>query len=536
MKHVMYSARTGKYYIATQGDQTYTNGIYVVASSTGTLATATFTTNYYVGVGYAGSDANCPMTMVDNGTNVGICCTVNGSVHSFYYGASFNTASTALLTAAQVYSPVNVATVGAKSFWLNNTLISIAGNSNGISPILAVATGATCSTGISANLHFPLMASFPVNGASMLQWSGLTYMGGSFYAVNGQTYYSSSEWYGYWTFMYKMNAAMTLLSCPVAPIQTPIGPISYPNSLGMSSGRLTSGGTGVVWAGYINTTNAYLGFNTLFVFNGTTFVASVINTSSPVNAATLSNSLELITGQPASCLTLPKWSSLLNAYVQSSPPSQYDSNQINSANVSSSATLSGTPTVLMNPMAGNTNTNVLALDVLSNGIPVGIFSGYVSTWQYYAMINNGTQNFNLGSVYGVGGTIFGMWEIDSGGFTYLVIINGTVMWVWRVAVGGAPVPIISGLTLQGNAIVSNSTGLRRVFSYNGSFYLADTGITSGRNSYVLTPSGPTFNVALAEFYMPGDTNPLVLQTHTQIRQALQSLTRLLRRLFTFQLV
>jgi hypothetical protein len=147
------------------------------------------------------------------------------------------------------------------------------------------------------------------------------------------------------------------------------------------------------------------------------------------------------------------------------------------------------------------------LDVLSNGMVVVLASYYSSPyWQYTLTLNNGTQNIALTG--GAAISNYAMWEIDYGGYVYLACMLGASLYVWRLASTGAPIPVISGLTVPLTISTPISTTLRRVFSYNGSFLLGDSGTqpTTTRNSIALTPSNGTFTVTPAELYVPGDIN------------------------------
>ena len=508
IKHVMYSSRTAKYYLAISSNTATTGEVYVAVSSTGTLASATFTTPYAVGVGlYANA---LPLTMVDNGTNVGICFTYSSGAHYFWYGASFTTSSTAILTAAQMQGAYGTNATGyapsAKSWWINGLLITICGGQQTQPAILANSSGATCSTGLAISLYFPMAANA---GASTwnVQWSGLTYLSGSYYAVNGTAYYSGSTFNYFWAFLYKLNAALTLLSCPVAPIPNIYtGTISYPANIGISAGRLNGAGTGINWVGYLTNNGGSQNFSAIFTFNGATFTTSQVTSATAGSGGYQSNMP--VNGQPASCLALPKWSSLLNTYVMALPCVTADSATGYSALVVTSATLSGAPasTLVSSGNASASGGQINMLDVLSNGMVVVLASYYSSPyWQYALTLNNGTQNIALTS--GTAISNYAMWEIDYGGYVYLACVLGSSLSVWRLNATGAPIPVIGGLAVA-FALSTISTTLRRVFSYNGAFLLGDSGAqpTTARNAIALTPNNGTFAVTPAELYVPGDIN------------------------------
>jgi hypothetical protein len=509
VKHVMYSSRTAKYYLAISSNATTSGQVCVAVSSTGTLATATFTTTYGAGTGLYASQL--PLTMVDTGTNVGVCFTSNNGAHYFWYGASFATNSTAILTAAQMQSPYGTNATGyapsAKSWWINGLLITICGGQSSQPAILANSAGATCSTGLAISLYFPMAANA---GASTwnVQWSGLTYLSGSYYAVNGTAYYSGSTFNYFWAFLYKLNAALTLLSCPVAPIPNIYtGTISYPANIGISAGRLNGAGTGINWVGYLTNNGGSQNFSTIFTFNGTTFTTSQVTSATAGSGGYQSNMP--VNGQPASCLALPKWSSLLNTYVMALPCVTADSATGYSALVVTSATLSGAPasTLVSSGNASASGGQINMLDVLSNGMVVVLASYYSSPyWQYTLTLNNGTQNIALAGSTAISN--YAMWEIDYGGYVYLACMLGASLYVWRLASTSAPIPVISALTVPLTISTPISTTLRRVFSYNGSFLLGDSGTqpTTTRNSIALTPSNGTFTVTPAELYVPGDIN------------------------------
>ncbi len=518
IKHVFYSARTGKYYLAVSNNNTTAEQMYVAVSSTGTLATANFTTTYYVGLGYTGSFNGSAMQMVDNGTNVGLCASYGSGGHYFYYGASFNTLSSAILTPAQLQG-YSGAINFAKSYWLNNTLITICGGGNA-PPMLVTSNGATCASNVAIVLCFPV-ATYVYTGGLNIQWSGLTYLNGAYYAVNGIPYYYSplGVYYYYWAFMYKLNAALTLMSCPVAPVTAYGGGSSngmvYTTTYGISSGRIGAGGTSINWAGY-NTQNYNSSvYNPIFTFNGTTFVVNGVN--SP-NANGGYQSTLAVAGVPSSCLALPKWSSLLNTYVMALPMQTYDVNSNYPALVVTSATLNGNPaSTLVNAGIDTRTSDIDALDVLSNGMVVALTSYYVPNGGYpftsYTLtINNGTQNYSVWGGQTIGN--FGLWEIDYGGYTYLVFAftagyqgTSSALYVWRLSTTGAPVAVVNNYPIT--MTITGGTTLCRVFNYNGSFYLGDAaGVpASSRNAFMLTPSAGSFNINVAELYVPGDNWP-----------------------------
>jgi len=166
---------------------------------------------------------------------------------------------------------------------------------------------------------------------------------------------------------------------------------------------------------------------------------------------------------------------------------------------------------------------------MSNGMVVALsdYQGGGST-QFALTLNNGTSNFTLatssaGNGYGgasASGMGWAMWEVVYGGVSYLVVLSNfssvNVINVWKCAVGVSPVQVTfnqpcTTLNPYGGGALGNINGLRRVFSYNGSFYLGDIApaspTVSNRNSMMLTPFAESFTFTPAYLYTNGDTNP-----------------------------
>jgi hypothetical protein len=301
-----------------------------------------------------------------------------------------------------------------------------------------------------------------------------------------------------------------LLSCPVAPIPNIYtGTISYPANIGISAGRLNGAGTGINWVGYLTNNGGSQNFSAIFTFNGAAFTTSQVTSATAGSGGYQSNMP--VNGQPASCLALPKWSSLLNTYVMALPCATSDASSTYPALVVTSTTLSGAPasTLISSGATSSSGGQINMLDVLSNGMVVALTSYYYNSayWLFTLTLNNGAQNITLASVGSL--TSYAMWEIDYGGYVYLVFVQASTLYVWRLATTGAPIPVISGLTVPLTISTPISTTLRRVFSYNGSFLLGDSGAqpTNARNAIALTPNNNgTFTVTPAELYVPGDIN------------------------------
>jgi len=511
---VFYSSRTGLYYIGLIDQASTANMVAMAVSTTGTLATATWTTTQI----QAAVNSTANVNIIDTGTNVGVTfTTLSGPGHYFFYGSSFSN-STPLLTTAQItmFDDTNYRQ-SAKSIWLNNTLFTVYASNGGsygarINPMLVTSSGPTCSTGLNVSLWF----AYAPFGQAFTQylWSGASYLAGSYYMVQCFPAYKTA--YAGYNFLvgclFKINSSFTTFSCPVPPASGYVVAMSaYVPSMVLSTGQPTSGATGINWMAY--QTGNSTAFNPIFTYNGGVFtIASGIT---PAYGGQYGMSCgQPIAGQPASCVAVPKWSSLLNTYVMANPAYGYDTNSPYPAIVGTSTTLIGAPTALITA-AGVTSHQALidSMDVLSNGMVVAVTQVWNGSQNISQLIvNNGTVNTNLGPQLSGSYNAYAIWEVVSGGSSYLVYIyqnaiGAYLMNIWKMSTTGVPPLVLSAYPVNNlNLLNTVTNNLRRVFSYNGSFYLGDAvGATPiARNSLMLTPSNGSFTVAPAYLYVGGD--------------------------------
>jgi len=543
IKQVFYSARTGLYYLAVTATNTSTTGAYTVVSTTGTLATAAWT-NYYSGAA-TNTSVNAQSSnidIVDTGTNVGILFTSSGITHNFYYGASYNTASSNIMTSAQIEFvdalSTNLGT--AKSIWLNGNLITIYANqisnillgstarSNGW---LIVSSGATCTTGITTSLQFPNTNTYYSTTLPQSQvWGGVSYLGGSYYAAASiMVQYTGGGWNQMAMYLFKINSSFTTFSCPVpAVLSATTSAIacnvsgSGTNMMAISAGRLNSTGTAINWVGYVWSAinNFSFNFTPIFSFNGTS-LTYVGNLPSSASSAGSSGSYSSgTTNLPGSAPSIPKWSSLYNAYVYASPCIALDSSVTTySGVVNTNTTLTGTPSPLISFACGGAGRYgaVTSVDVLSNGMVLA--TGVESTSSYYVQIATGNTAVTLIST---SSPYFGLWEIVYNGSSYLAVLytsgSNLVLNVWKLNPYGPLQLIVNGyvvsnITLTGISPVNvpwgTPPGLRRVVSNNGSYFLADAlaANTTSRNALMLTPNNGTFTISPVYLYIGSDYTP-----------------------------
>lgn len=544
IKQVFYSSRTGLYYLAATGSNTSTTGAYIIVSTTSTLTTAAWT-NYYSGLGTNTSVTSTAsnIDVIDTGTNVGITFTNTSLTHNFYYGASYNTASANIMTTAQTQQLDTTSTSlsTAKSFWLNNTLITIYSNSyyypaayatsNRGNCWIITSNGATAASSITASLMIPNTVNYytAAYNQNMLM-TGLTYLSGSYYAGWGAPVLTTGQTCNaLMMYLIKINSSFTTFSCPYTPAVCTatssflINMASNQNLLFLSSGRLNGAGTSINWVGFFSSGNITQtsNFSPVFTFNGTalSYVGNL-----PTSAGTAGSggtySGTIITNQPSATPSLPKWSSLYSAYVYASPCIALDSSATTlSAIVATNTSLTGTASPLISyPCdAANKYATVTSIDILSNGMIVST-GGINNNTTYYLYVATGNAVVSLtNNTTG----IFALWEIVYGGSSYLVAISnvsGTnTLSIWKLNINGPVEIVIQSYSVTNLSIPYVGTNpaqaaisvLRRVISYNGSFILADALPTNtvSRNSLMLTPSNGGFTISQVYLYIGSEYAP-----------------------------
>jgi len=532
LNNAFYSSRTGLYYLAV----TTSNYTYVAVSTTGTLASAGWTaySTGYLAVGNAGT-AN--INFIDTGTWVGPVFSSSIYGTYFYYGASYNTMSSPIIAAAQQMTLETATSAyyqGCKAMWLNNTLIVAYSGQPDPSyayqrpnALLAVASGATCSSGIAINLWFPVscIGGSPPQWGS---WSGISWLNGAYYAAAGAfSAQGATYFYYYAMFLYKIAASLATFSCPLAPVSGYCGvALESCTQMTLSCPMPTPNGTGLYWALSQNS-NAYpqqgIANILVFSFNGTALASCALSPSSTSLIAANTNSVNgyCIAGQPNGSVSVPKWSSLLNAYVLALPAGVESSGSGSTAAVAvgtvptlSTSSLSNLITVA--PGSSGTWTNVFGLDVLSSG-------GVVMVIQNSTLLNL-SVDFGAGvinvfsSAYNNNGGYtpnnYAIWEIVSGGISYLAYAyqnTNTYLNVYKLSTTGGPTLVVNAYPVTNlNLAATVTNNLRRVFNINGSYYLGDTAAasTSVRNSLALTPNGlGSFSISPEWLQVSGDATP-----------------------------
>jgi hypothetical protein len=524
INNIFYSTRTGLYYIAA----TVVNSqLYMLVSTTNTLLSASWTQNSTGCVPFGSSAYSVNANIIDTGTWVGVVCQSNGDTANFYYGTSYSTVSSpALQTYQQTILLDSTAAYlqGVKAMWLNNTLVVTSSTqmdyyfgyqrANGT---LTIATGATCSVAITTSLAFPLSYLAGSVPAQYNSWSGITYFQGSYYAGAGAIAWPSGYYYA--MFVFKLNAALTTFSCPVPPSLSTANlnvQCNYCQQYVLSAPQVNSAGTGIYWSGYANANAAagvaaWYGIQTLliFTFNGITLSSTSLlgpagfnyNTNVTINGPS-------IAGQPGGAVCIPKWSSLLNAYVMAYPASGYvESVAVSTIPNLTSPTGTNVTSILTIPGAASTTLNIAGLDVLSTGAVVAVVTSN-SIPILYVISGSVITNLNVQA----SANYFAIWEVICNGTSYLAYASNLnsvqTLNIYKLSTTDGPTLVLGSFpipTLNLAPIVTPN--LRRVFSYNGSFYLGDTQSSSPqttRNSLMLTPNNGSFTVTPAHLQVSGD--------------------------------
>jgi hypothetical protein len=533
LNNVFYSARTGLYYLAA----TISNYTYVAVSTTGTLASAGWTA-YSTGYLAVGNSATANINFIDTGTWVGpvFSTTVYGTY--FFYGASYNTLSSPILTAAQQMTLETAASVyyqGCKAMWLNNALIvAYSGQPDPTyayqrpNALLAVASGATCSSGIGINLWFPV-SSTGVSPPQWGSWSGVTWFNGAYYAAAGAfSAQGATYFYYYALFLYKIASSLATFSCPLAPVSEVFGvALESCTQMTLSCPMPTPNGTGLYWAASQNS-NAYpqqaVSTIVVFSFNGSVLTACSLSPSSSSLTGTNTSSINgySIAGQPNGSVSVPKWSSLLNAYVLALPATASYSGTGSTAAVAVGTVPSLSSSSLSNLITSASWssaqwTNVFGLDVLSSGGVVMVIQSSTSLSLSVCfgagVINvfSSTYNNNVGNNTP---NSYAMWEIVSNGVSYLAYAyqnTNTYLNIYKLSTTDGPTLVVNACPIPNlNLAATVTNNLRRAFNINGSFYLGDTAAASStvRNSLMLTPNGlGSFSITPEWLQVAGDATP-----------------------------
>jgi hypothetical protein len=401
--------------------------------------------------------------------------------------------------------------------------------------MVAVATGATCSTGIAINLWFPV-SQIGNTSAQWMSWSGVANWNGAYYAGAGVLTYSGASIYDYTFFLFKLNAALTTLSCPAVPVSQYIGIAAQTaTQYILSSPMLIAAGAGLYWVAMQNSSGNYLQQVSnlpVFSYNGGSItngiIGSAYGTTSGISTSSTTVQGYTLPGQPSGNVCTPKWSGLLNAYVLASPAWVISGSttsaqpQVAIGTIPSIATNSLTNIATYATGTANQTASVSGLDVLSSGGIVYVIQTVAnnnianSLYVYFGgtaipLISSGTS--------GMQGTPSGyaMWEVVSMGVSYLVyayISNSTastVLNVWKMSTTDGPTLVVNAFPVTNISLTATVTNnLRRVFGYNGSFLLGDTAAISNtaRNSLMLTPNSlASFSIAPDYLQVSGDATP-----------------------------
>jgi len=537
INNIFYSPRTGLYYIAFA----VSTAIWVAVSTTGTLATAGWTT-YSTGYNALGNFVNANVNFVDTGTWVGPVYTTTYNATCFFYGTNYNTMSAPIISGPQLSEMDGLnytsALQGAKAMWLNNGLLVV--NSSAPDPyfgsqrtnaMIAVASGATCSTGIAINMWFPI-SQLGNTSSQWSSWSGISYWNGAYYAGAGSLTYAGSTVSNYTMFLYKLAANLATFSLPCMPVAQYDGISANSTSqFTLSCPMPLASGAGLYWAASQNWNAAYgqqAPYLPVFTYNGAALSSGLI---SPVGAA-LTNMASgwdidgyAIPGQPNGCVTVPKWSSLLNAYVVANPAIGVSGSATGTQPYAAIGTIpsiaTSTLTNIATFSAGNPSTPayIVGLDVMSTGGVVMVVAQ--STVLYLSVYFGGVVTQLLTSNYANSGgnamsLTFAMWEFVSAGTSYLAYAYSTAstnnfLNVWKLSTTTAPTLVVNAYPINNISLGATVTNnLRRVFTINGGFYLGDTAAASPttRNSLILTPNATgSFSIQSAYLAAPGDATP-----------------------------
>lgn len=349
-------------------------------------------------------------------------------------------------------------------------------------------------------------------------------MGGAYYAGAGATSMSGSTIYFYTMSMFKIAATLATFSCPVPPVQGSFNNVamSWGSMIALSCPVIGVNGTSVYWSAYANwnapNTSNTLGYIANYVYNGATLTSCTFASTGASGTGGGSIQGYCIPGQPSGNVTVPKWSSMLNAYVVALPAVAVGTGNNIAVQAFPAMTNGSTPTSIFSGQASSGGSvSILGLDVFSTG---GVVIVVQEAATLYLQVNMGAGTVQLFTSMFNGTTgvpaNYAIWEIVSGGVSYLAYaytnaLSVTSLNIYKLSTTGGTTLVLQNYPVPNislNGTVTNN--LRRVFSNNGSFYLGDTvaSSTSNRNSLLLTPNGVgSFTVAPVCLNVPGDVTP-----------------------------
>ncbi|MDY7537625.1 hypothetical protein RGU72_05070 [Undibacterium sp. 5I1] len=504
IRSVFYSTRTSKYY-AVAADTNL--NLYLLTSSTGTLATATFTSLLIGAISDYGSPGYGIATIVDTGTNVGIVYS-NGSAVFGYNNAG--SAANVTITNDLNTGVVSGSYLSCLALTMNGNIWVLVCQSGSITASqmsgkqLILVSGPTLATA-SKMLWFPTtQANFtPPAAISGVQYS----------VVTGLSYDSANNFSNLYKFGTNFAsialASNTVLSQNYSGyVFTGIGSMFAAPSL-LQPGVLT-------WTGINNVSNNVV---TTLKYDGTTFSASQLNGAAPYPAG----NAQLADSSDVGCTAFAaKWSSLFSAYLYSGSISTTGSSA--AMTVLKAATLGGASSNVYT--LGETNSSyhgwMYFLDVLSGGQGIMGYTQNTGNGPYAGLtILTPTANYliPLSGIPSINTCYLSAYDITgTDGNRYLAVVyaltgggtptNGQFLSVFRIFTNSAPVCVLN-TSIAGYLGFNTSSKMRRVVATGNNFYLCDfTSGTSTKNALLLTQSGGAFSFAGAAYCnLPTDNVP-----------------------------
>lgn len=513
IKNCLYSTTTNKYHLAVVG----TSDTVVMAVSSGSTLTGATWTMYTCGTGSTNTLFYTVPTIADTGTNVGLLFQNTSGTYNFYYGATYSTVGTAIITANDKNILDNTQADHGISYWVNNKLFVFYGGTiyNGAS--LFGASGTTISSGITRLLSFP-------NTNDV--WSGVTYLSGSYYSFNTNVGFTTGTANRVVAYLYKFASNFATMSCPVAPVTTSVTGITSAGA--KSHGVYDSTGTKINWMA-CDMISSSTGGNYCFAYDGSAFISTLVTATNPqpITASNTSNTDNTL-AYTYTNLSAHKWSSLYSKYIFAMPcVANHATLTTSVVKITSSATIGGAQTDIFSVLqqnAGN-RTAIVSCDVLNDG---QVIYGYAyttagPTYTIVYVIANPTKSTTILS-YGNSNATVGMWNFSYGGSNYLLTASASgggafLLQIFKLSTtdqstlifvdnrAGSPYSNLATAFVTANSASLLGNGmLRRTMLYNGEIYLLDSSTISvnTKGSLKLTPVGSTFAVTSVNLYTTGD--------------------------------